>query len=247
MSRKLEDLLVRARTPPRRSPIHVSAIVSPAVYSQIACMRWMTEPVLRRDARGGQPAGADGSMTKLMWGRIDQELAALAVDLLGRSALERSMGAATWRRPARRPSPAAPPRSTSTSWPSTDSAYQGSPMPTDLETHPGPVEFDPFSDEYFNDPTEMYRRLRDEAPVYFNEQYGFYALSRFADVVAAHRDWQGRSRARTAIDLSTLSKDPRGDPGLGHDHHDGPARARPVARAGEPGVHAAGRRRRSSR
>jgi len=35
------------------------------------------------------------------------------------------------------------------------------------------VEFDPFSDEYFNDPSEVYRRLRDEAPVYFNERYGF--------------------------------------------------------------------------
>src|SRR4051794_29607403 len=34
-----------------------------------------------------------------------------------------------------------------------------------------PVEFDPFSEEYFNDPTETYRRLRDEAPVYFNETY----------------------------------------------------------------------------
>ena len=66
-------------------------------------------------------------------------------------------------------------------------------------TAPTPVEFDPFSDEYFNDPTEVYRRLRDEAPVYFSERYGFYALSRFADVVAAHRDWQGvleRARRR---------------------------------------------------
>ena len=69
------------------------------------------------------------------------------------------------------------------------------------------VAFDPFSDEYFNDPTEVYRRLRDEAPVYFNEHYGFYALSRFADVVTAHRDWQGVSSAH-GIDLSTLSKDP---------------------------------------
>lgn len=30
--------------------------------------------------------------------------------------------------------------------------------------------------------------MRDEAPVYFNEKYGFYALSRYADVVAAHGD-----------------------------------------------------------
>lgn len=69
------------------------------------------------------------------------------------------------------------------------------------------VEFDPFSDEYFNDPSEVYRRLRDEAPVYFNETYGFYALSRFADVVAAHRDWQGFSSAH-GVDLSSLSTDP---------------------------------------
>ena len=69
------------------------------------------------------------------------------------------------------------------------------------------VEFDPFSDEYFDDPSEVYRRLRDEAPVYHSERYGFYALSRFDDVVAAHRDWQGFSSAH-GVDLSTLTKDP---------------------------------------
>jgi cytochrome P450 len=74
-------------------------------------------------------------------------------------------------------------------------------------TTTAPVEFDPFSDEYFNDPTEVYRRLRDEAPVYYSEKYGFYALSRFADVVAAHRDWKGFSSAH-GVELSSLSKDP---------------------------------------
>jgi cytochrome P450 len=69
------------------------------------------------------------------------------------------------------------------------------------------VDFDPFSAEYFEDPTEVYRRLRDEAPVYFSERYGFYALSRLADVVAAHRDWRGFSSAH-GVDLSTLTKDP---------------------------------------
>jgi cytochrome P450 len=69
------------------------------------------------------------------------------------------------------------------------------------------VQFDPFSDEYFNDPSEVYRRLRDEAPVYFNERYGFYALSRFAEVLAAHREWETFSSAH-GIDLSTLTKDP---------------------------------------
>jgi cytochrome P450 len=70
-----------------------------------------------------------------------------------------------------------------------------------------PVEFDPFSEEFFNDPYETYRRLRDEAPVYYSEQYGFYALSRFADVLAAHRDWQGFSSAH-GVELFMLSKDP---------------------------------------
>ena len=40
--------------------------------------------------------------------------------------------------------------------------------------------------------------------MYFSERYGFYALSRFADVVAAHRDWQGFSSAH-GVDLSSLS------------------------------------------
>jgi cytochrome P450 len=52
----------------------------------------------------------------------------------------------------------------------------------------GSIEFDPFSDTFFDDPSATYTRLRDEAPVYFNERYGFYALSRHADVMAAHGD-----------------------------------------------------------
>ena len=69
------------------------------------------------------------------------------------------------------------------------------------------VEFDPFSDDYFDDPTEVYRRLREEAPIYYSDRYGFYALSRFRDVVAAHRDWHAFSSAH-GVDLSTLSRDP---------------------------------------
>lgn len=61
------------------------------------------------------------------------------------------------------------------------------------------VEFDPFSSEYFDDPTDMYRRLRDEAPVYFSERYGFYALSRFEDVVLAHRDWKAFSDRKSVV------------------------------------------------
>ena len=49
-----------------------------------------------------------------------------------------------------------------------------------------PLEFDPFGPVFFQDPTDVYRRLRNERPVYFNEKYGFWALSRWEDVAAAY-------------------------------------------------------------
>ncbi len=69
------------------------------------------------------------------------------------------------------------------------------------------LEFDPFSDEYFNDPYDLYRRLRNDSPVYFNEKYGFWALFRYDDVCAAHKDWQTFSSSH-GVDLSTLRTDP---------------------------------------
>lgn len=68
-------------------------------------------------------------------------------------------------------------------------------------------EFDPFSDEYFDSPYDLYRRMRDESPVYFNEKYGFWALFRHEDVSAAHKDWQTFSSSH-GVDLSTLNTDP---------------------------------------
>jgi cytochrome P450 len=50
------------------------------------------------------------------------------------------------------------------------------------------VYWDPFDTDLDTDPYDTWRRMRDEAPLYWNERYGFYALSRFADVEAAHRD-----------------------------------------------------------
>src|SRR5579871_1189187 len=52
------------------------------------------------------------------------------------------------------------------------------------------IDFDPFSETFFDDPYPTYTALRDEAPVFFSERYGFYALSRYRDVVAAHGDFQ---------------------------------------------------------
>jgi cytochrome P450 len=56
--------------------------------------------------------------------------------------------------------------------------------------------FDPFSEEFFTDPFDTYRRLRDEAPVYYSERYDFYALSRHEDVAAAFKDFETYSSSR---------------------------------------------------
>jgi cytochrome P450 len=61
---------------------------------------------------------------------------------------------------------------------------------TDPVLPAGTVEFDPFSEVFFNDPFNTYRRLRDESPVYHNEKYGFWALSRYEDVEPAMKDCQ---------------------------------------------------------
>ncbi|NKZ03687.1 cytochrome P450 [Actinomadura latina] len=51
------------------------------------------------------------------------------------------------------------------------------------------VEFNPYDFHQVDaDPYPVYARLRDEAPVYRNEELDFWALSRHADVVAAFRD-----------------------------------------------------------
>ena len=49
-------------------------------------------------------------------------------------------------------------------------------------------EFDPYSPTLHDDPYPVYRRLRDEAPVFRNEELSFWALSRYDDVKAALLD-----------------------------------------------------------
>jgi cytochrome P450 len=59
-----------------------------------------------------------------------------------------------------------------------------------------PVEFDPHSDVFFDSPYETYARLREEAPVYYNEEHNFYALSRYEDVAPAYKDFETYSSAK---------------------------------------------------
>ncbi|OBK18781.1 cytochrome P450 [Mycobacterium asiaticum] len=61
------------------------------------------------------------------------------------------------------------------------------------------VYFDPYDIELNADPYPMFRRLREEMPLYYNEQHDFYALSRFTDVNNAIVDYQTFSSARGAI------------------------------------------------
>jgi alkylation response protein AidB-like acyl-CoA dehydrogenase len=60
------------------------------IYSRIACLRWSTARELEAVGRGGRPSPAMGSLAKLMWAEISQELAGLAVGLLGPGALDGS-------------------------------------------------------------------------------------------------------------------------------------------------------------
>jgi cytochrome P450 len=51
-----------------------------------------------------------------------------------------------------------------------------------------PLAWDPLNEKYKADPHPIWKRLRDEAPLYYNEELDFYAVSRFADVDAFSRD-----------------------------------------------------------
>jgi cytochrome P450 len=52
------------------------------------------------------------------------------------------------------------------------------------------VYYDPYDFEIDADPYPVWKRLRDEAPLYWNEKYEFFALSRWDDVDAAMLDWK---------------------------------------------------------
>ncbi len=63
--------------------------------------------------------------------------------------------------------------------------------------------FDPFSQDFFNGAYETYRRMREEAPVYYNEEHDFYALTRHEDVAPAFKDFETYSSAY-GIDLASI-------------------------------------------
>jgi cytochrome P450 len=67
-------------------------------------------------------------------------------------------------------------------------------MTTNIEPY-----WDPFDTEIDSEPYGVWKRLRDEAPLYRNDAYDFWALSRFADVEAAHKDAATFSSSRGTV------------------------------------------------
>lgn len=53
-----------------------------------------------------------------------------------------------------------------------------------------PLEYDPYDYDTFCDPYPIFARLREEQPVYHNEKLDFWLLTRHADVLAAHNDFE---------------------------------------------------------
>ncbi|MFB0979219.1 MAG: cytochrome P450 [Myxococcota bacterium] len=66
------------------------------------------------------------------------------------------------------------------------------------------VYYDPYDYEIDADPHSVWKRMRDDAPVYRNEKFDFYALSRFHDVMTASLDAKTFSSAfGTVLELMT--------------------------------------------
>src|SRR5271155_4929288 len=68
-----------------------------------------------------------------------------------------------------------------------------------MGTSTSDVYYDPYDFDIDADPYPVFRRLRDELPLYYNERLDFYAVSRFADVESCSIDWQTFSSARGSV------------------------------------------------
>jgi len=70
------------------------------------------------------------------------------------------------------------------------------------------VHFDPFAYEFHADPYPLYRVLREQAPVYRNEELRFWALSRHADVLAGFKDCETFSNTGgVSLEMGALGED----------------------------------------
>ena len=99
------------------------------------------------------------------------------------------------------------------------------------------VVFDPFSEEFFTNPFDIYRRMREDAPLYYDEKEDFYALTRHVDVAGALKDFETYSSSR-GCDLAMVRKGISEEHEIHHLH--GSAGPPPHAQPAQQGVHPAG-------
>jgi cytochrome P450 len=77
----------------------------------------------------------------------------------------------------------------------------------------GAVYWDPYRPDFWMNPYPVFRRLREEAPLYYNEQYDFYALSRFSDVESGFSNREAFSSSRGDV-LEYIKADMEIPPGM---------------------------------
>ncbi len=70
-----------------------------------------------------------------------------------------------------------------------------------------PPALDPYDYDFHEDPYPYYKRLRDEAPLYRNDELGFWALSRHADVLTGFRNSTTLSN-KFGVSLDPASRGP---------------------------------------
>ena len=83
-------------------------------------------------------------------------------------------------------------------------------------TVPKQFEYDPFESDFQEQSHQIYRTLRDAHPAYHNEERGFWAISRFADVWAATLDLdalttEGMEEAKALKPMLNFLDPPRHD------------------------------------
>ena len=66
-------------------------------------------------------------------------------------------------------------------------------------TQPDDLYWDPFDYKLHENAFPTWRRMREEAPIYYNEKYDFWALSRFQDVLDTYVNWKSYSSANGDI------------------------------------------------
>ena len=61
------------------------------------------------------------------------------------------------------------------------------------------IYYDPYDYEIDADPYPVWKRMRDEAPLYYNDTHDFYAVTRYADVRDMSVDWHTYSSAYGSV------------------------------------------------